>query len=94
MEHHCQIGLGLPSANQNLLSCGYQSAMVDILTRFVKFFHSLRASACREVEVLSRFWARDTRSVTGSNLQYLYDVSGLSPWTTSSKKLREAFIAA
>ena len=44
---------------QQLLSCGYQSERVDILTRFAKFFHSLRASACKEVQILSRFWARD-----------------------------------
>ena len=78
---------------QNLLSCGYHSARVDILTRFVKFFHSLRKSASREVQVLARLLARDIRSVTGRNLQYIYDASGLNPWTASHLMLRNALIA-
>ena len=50
---------------QQLLSCGHTSAKVDILSRYVKFFHSLRKSASHEVQVLSRYLARDVQSVTG-----------------------------
>ena len=79
---------------QHLLSCGYQSAWVDIVTRFVKFFHSLRRSESREVQVLSRYLARDIRSVTGRNLQYVNYVSGLNPWTAPPGMLRNALLAA
>ena len=50
---------------QQLLCCGYTSAKVDIMTRYQKFFSSLRSSASYEVQVLSRYLARDVQSVTG-----------------------------
>ena len=43
---------------QQLLCCGFTSARVDILSRFVKFFHGLSFSASHEVHVLSRLLAR------------------------------------
>ena len=52
---------------QQLLCCGFTSARVDILSRFVKFLHGLRTSASHEVQVLSRLLARDRQSVTGKN---------------------------
>jgi hypothetical protein len=78
---------------QQLLCCGHTSARVDILCRYANFFHSLRKSACYEVQVLSRLLARDIQSVTGKNLQYIYDASGLSPWTASYGRLRDALVA-
>ena len=75
---------------QQVLACGYFSARVEILTRFVKFFHSLRYSACKEVQILSRYVARDMQTVTGRNLQLIKDLTGLNPWSTSTSKLREA----
>ena len=47
---------------QQILSCGHTSAKVDILSRYVKFFHSLRSSASKEVQ---------TQSVTGRNLRLI-----------------------
>ena len=78
---------------QQLLCCGQTSARVDILSRYASFFHSLRKSACHEVQVLSRILARDVQSVTGKNLQLIYDVSGLNPWTASKGRLKSALIA-
>ena len=78
---------------QQLLCCGHTSARVDILSRYANFFHSLRRSACHEVQVLSRFLARDVQSVTGKNLQYIQEATGLSPWTTSKRRLRDALVA-
>ena len=37
--------------------------------------------------MLSRFLARDVQSVTGKNLQYIQEATGLSPWTTSKRRL-------
>ena len=65
-----------------LLSCGHTSAKVDILSRYVKFFHSLRKSASHEVQVLSRYLARDVQSVTGRNLRLVQETANLDPWTT------------
>ena len=56
---------------QQLLCCGFSSARVDIFTRYVKFFQGLKASACYEVQVLSRLLARDMQSVTGKNLNLI-----------------------
>ena len=53
---------------QQMLCCGFSSARVDILSRYVKFFHSLRNSACYEVRVMSRLAASDVQSVTGKNV--------------------------
>ena len=70
---------------QQILSCGFTSARVDILVRYVKFFHSLRYSVCHEVQVLSRLLARDVQSVTGSNLSYLKALTKLDPWKVNKK---------
>ena len=73
-----------------MLSCGFNSARVDILSRFVKFFHTLRNSASYEVKVLSRMMARDVQSVTGKNLRFVQEVTNLDPWTTSYGRLKTA----
>ena len=78
---------------QQVLCCGHTSARVDILCRYVKFFHSLRRSASKEVQVLSRLFARDVQSVTGKNLDYIAESSGLNPWTVQQAKLRAALVA-
>ena len=78
---------------QQLLSCGHSSARVDILCRYVNFFHSLRRSASREVQVLSRFLARNVQSNTGKNLQYIQEETGLSPWSACRGGLRDALVA-
>ena len=79
---------------QQLLCCGHTSAKVDILLRYVKFFHSLRFSASQEVQVLCRYVARDVQSVTGENLQFVKGISQLDPWTCSYGKLKAALIMA
>ena len=81
MEHHCEAGVGLPT-----------SARVDILCRYVKFFRSLRKSAYHEVQVLFRLVARDNQTVTGKNLMYISEESGLNPWT-ASHGMKAALIA-
>ena len=78
---------------QQLLCCGHTSARTDILCRYVSFFHSLRKSACYEVQVLSRLVARDLQSVTGKNLQYISNATGLNPWSVSQVRLKAALVA-
>ena len=64
---------------QQVLCCGHTSARVEILSRYVKFFHSLRNSASKEVQVMARLMARDMQSTTGKNLQYISESTGLNP---------------
>ena len=73
-----------------MLFAGQSSARVDILCRYVKFFHGLRRSASQEVQFLCRYLARDVLSVTGKNLRYIEEESGLNCLTASRGKLRAA----
>ena len=78
---------------QQLLCCGQTSARVDILSRYASLFQSLRKSSFHEVQVLSRLLARDIQSVTGKNLQFISDLSGLNPWTAPKGRLKATLIA-
>ena len=74
-----KLAWGLPQQTrtyflQQLLCCGFSSARVDILTRFVNFFRGLLASASLEVQVLSRLLIRDRMSVTGKNLALIKEL--------------------
>ena len=62
---------------QQLFCCGHTSAKLDILLRYVNFFHIFRFSASHEVQVLCRYLARDVQSVTANNLQLVKDISHL-----------------
>ena len=75
---------------QQVLCCGHTSARVEILSRYVKFFHSLRNSASKEVQVVARLMARDMQSTTGKNLQYISESTGLSTWTSPQGRLKAA----
>ena len=63
---------------------------MDILTRYVKFFHGLKTSASYEVQVLSRMLSRDMLSVTGKNLRLVQEMTQLNPSTASRSRLRAA----
>ena len=73
-----------------MFCCGFSSARVDILTRFVKFFLGLKSSTSYEVQVLSRFLARDMLSGTGKNLRLIQVLTHLNPWTARNGGLRSA----
>ena len=79
---------------QQILSCGMTSAKVDILTRYLGFFSSLRNSASYEVQVLARYLARDVQSVTGKNLRLVQELSSLDPWSATKGNLRESLTLA
>ena len=88
-----KLAWGLPQYTrayilQNVLNCGYLSAKVDILSRYVKFFQGLRFSASFEVQVLSRFVAKNMQSITGKNLWLIQELTGLDPRNESQNKIR------
>ena len=75
---------------QQVLSCGQSTARTDILTRYSKFFKSLRTSTSKEVATMANLASRDIQTTTGKNLRLVEMASGLSAWVTSGDKLKEA----
>ena len=59
----------------------------------IKFFQGLRSSASYEVQVLSRFLARDMQSVIGRNLWLVHELTNLNPWAVQYGKLQAALQA-
>ena len=74
---------------QQVLSPEITSARVDILSKYVGFFRGLRASPSPEVSFMAYFTARDLRTVTGRNLRFVRDESGLDPWTESPARVKK-----
>ena len=66
------------------------SAKTDILGRYGKFAMGLRTSVCQEVSVLFNFVARDLQSTTAKNIKFVRETSGLDPWVTGPRQLKEA----
>ena len=75
---------------QQVLSCNFSSAKTDILSRYCKFFKSLRISASREVATMANLVGRDVRTTTGANLTFIGRTSGHSAWDTGSDKMKAA----
>lgn len=75
---------------QHVLSGGLTSVRVDILSKFVGFFQSLRTSPCPEVSFLACLVGRDVRSATAKNLRLLRRETGLDPWVDSSTTFKRA----
>ena len=43
--------------------------------------------------MLSRYLARDVQSVTGKNLNYIQEATGLNPWVAPQTRLRDALVS-
>ena len=71
------------------LAVGVTSAKVDILSRYRNFFSGLRKSPSYEVRVMANIASRDLRSVTGSNIRLVEQLSGLDLWECNSCELKE-----
>ena len=63
-----------------------------VLSRFVRFYNSLRHSACHEVQVLAMLLSRDVKSTLGRNNRFIQEETNLNPWSCSPSKLKEALI--
>ena len=72
-----------------LLSCGISHIRNDVLARYVTFLRSLRESCSKEVSVLVHLVGRDIRTTTGNNLHLVKDLSGLDPWSCTSKEVKK-----
>ena len=62
-----------------MLGSGISHVRTDILSRYIKFFKSLRESPSVEVSVLVHIVARDVRTTTGRNIQHVQEMTGLDP---------------
>ena len=60
-----------------------------MMSRYVKFFKSLRESPSVEVSVLVHIVARDVRTTTGRNLQHVQEMTGLDPWSCLGSQVRK-----
>ena len=72
-----------------LLSCGISHVRDDILARYVTFLRSLRESPSKEVSVLVHLVGRDIRTTTGNNLHLVRDLTGLDPWSCTSRQVKK-----
>ena len=59
------------------------------MSKYVGFFRGLRASPSPEVSFMAFFTGRDLRTVTGRNLRFLKDESGLDPWSESPARIKK-----
>ena len=66
-----------------MLSPGAVSARAEILSRFIKFFRSLRAAPSHEVVSAALLLARDKRSTLAKNIDYVEKVTGQDAWVAS-----------
>jgi hypothetical protein len=58
------------------------------MAKYVGFFRGLRSSPSPEVSFMANLVGRDLRTVTGRNLPFLNDESGLDPWTESPARVK------
>ena len=70
--------------------CDQTTARGDALTRYGKFFKSLRASTSKEVATMANLVSRDIQTTTGKNLRLIEISSGLSAWDAGQDNLKEA----
>ena len=74
----------------NLLAPEVPPIRSTLLSKFHGFFLSLLHSPSKEVSVLARLAARDIRTVFGSNVKLLQEVSGLDPWEAGKWEMKRA----
>ena len=74
-----------------LLAGDIPSVRKKILCQYMNFFGKLRSSPLREVRLLAMVVGKDTRSVTGQNLEHLREVFMLDPWIEPVVTFKEKY---
>ena len=74
----------------NLLGINHLSVKKQLLSRYIKFFKGLLKSKSNEVKLLANIVARDVRSVTRRNLNFIEKETGLDPWISNSIDIRDS----
>ena len=72
----------------NLLSCGLPSIRQQVLSRYVKFYHTLVSSPSKEVALVARIVGKDASTNTGHNLVNIYLETSMCPIRTPMSKLK------
>ena len=86
------IGLILFYILGNLLSAGIPSLRLSILSRFCKFYDSVRTSQSLEVRLVASLASVDIRSGTGSNLSGIRKEFKLEPLHNNLGLLRSTIL--
>ena len=88
-----KLAWGVPRATHSYfldyLSGGLATVKRDIVARYASFYKSLLSSPCREVNILARVVAKDVRSTTARNLNFLEAEAGGLTWAAAPLHIRE-----
>ena len=77
---------------QHVLAPQFLPTKVELMSRFVKFFKSLKQSASFEVCLLAKIAYADARSTTRKNLILIENETGLDPLNVSPCEVKNAFV--
>ena len=72
------------------LSLGLPPLRNMVLSRYSSFYQNLLRSPCSEVSVLAELMAKDARSTTAQNLEFVSATSGLNCSTADKSAIKEA----
>jgi hypothetical protein len=72
---------------ENVLAKNFVPLRKQIYSRYVKFFQHLFTSTSKEIRHLARIVSRDARSTVYRNINFIQEMSGLSPWDFSSWRI-------
>ena len=72
---------------ENCLAQNFVSLRKQIYSRYVNFFQNLFTSSSKEIRHLVRIISRDARSTVYRNVQFIKELSGLSPWDFASWRI-------
>ena len=65
------------------------SIRAKVLSRYVKFFHSLFENKSKKVSLVAQIASQDKASTTGRNLAKIKEETNLNPWVASNVLVRE-----
>ena len=72
---------------ENSLANKFVPLRKQICSRYVNFLSKLSSSSSKEVRHLAKIVSRDAQSTVYRNIQYIKDVSGLSPWDNTAQQI-------
>ena len=81
---------------ENVLAENFVPLRKQIYSRYVSFFQHLFTSSSQEIRHLARIVSRDARSSVFRNIQFIKELSGVSPWDYSNwrvvQKIQNAIV--
>ena len=72
---------------ENSLANQFVPPRKQICTRYVNFLSKLSISSSKEVRHLAKIVSRDAKSTVFRNIQYIKNLSGLSPWDHTANQI-------